>query len=96
LPSYGLGRFRSQEALFQRRKSENKKPDRGSTSVRLFFVWCQAPWYETLVLEMEFTPEGDPVPETAHIHTIASLREDKSTYDEIHLASAKVRVGEAS
>jgi hypothetical protein len=45
---------------------------------------------------MEFTPEGDPVPETAQIHTIASLREDKSTYDEIDLASPKVRIGEAS
>lgn len=37
--------------------------------------WCSEPWYETLVLEMEFTPEGEAVAETAMIHSIASLNE---------------------
>jgi hypothetical protein len=40
--------------------------------------WCSEPWYETLVLEMEFTLIGEAITETAIIHTIASLHEIKS------------------
>ncbi|BCM94166.1 hypothetical protein IAD21_06069 [Abditibacteriota bacterium] len=48
--------------------------------------WWSATQYETLVLEVEFTPEGEIEPDKTAVHTVASLRDAKSPTFSVELA----------
>ena len=55
---------------FQRRTTQ--KPNITRCSV-LVWYYLEAPWYETLILELEFSPESGLEPEKSRLWSLATL-----------------------
>ena len=66
--------FRAYEnAAPQHQTSNDENETEQHTMFGFCLVYLQSPWYETLVLELEFSPESELEPEKSRLWSLATL-----------------------